>query len=39
MFQAIIQTWENDKKPNFGLNFDPKLDPKSFFVSLTSTRC
>ena len=39
MFQAIIQTWENDKKPNFAPNFDPNLGPKNFFVSLTSTRC
>ena len=30
------QTWENDKKSNFG-PFDPNLGSKTFFVNFTST--
>ena len=28
----MMETWENGKKPNFGLNFEPP----TFFVSFTS---
>ena len=28
------QTWENDKKPNFGPDFDPNLVPKNFVCFL-----
>ena len=33
------QTWENGKKPNFGVDlgsFDPNLGPQFFFVGFTS---
>ena len=36
--KLINQTCEYGKKPNFGSNCSPNLDPQFFFVSFTSTR-
>ena len=36
------QTWENGKKPSFGIDFGPLAQiwsPKIFFMDFTSTRC
>ena len=40
--KRINQTWENSKKPNFGLrlgSFGPNLASKLFFMGFTSSKC
>ena len=41
--KLMKQTWENSKKPNFGINFGPlpldQIRSQSFFVDSTFTTC
>ena len=40
--KLMIETWENDKKPNFGPDFGsfpPKLSSQNFFESSSPTNC